>query len=167
MNLRSAFALGLLLLATAAQALGPEDGGTFVALDQDGEPAQKIFRATQRNGKWTFEDRQPDGSWLDVSCHGGCEHIESSAEDMLAFFGGPPPPNIEPECVHNTQFAFCRFLTETQDRELHGYVLVVRVEGEWYPINLLRLPDPEQDAPPASPPLESAGWTGHTRESRS
>ena len=161
MNLRAlGLGVSLLLFAALTQAMGPEDGGTFIALDQDGQPAQKIFRVSQRAGKWTFEDRQPDGSWLDVSCHGGCEHRVSSAEDMMEFFGGPPPPNIQPECVSNTQFAFCRFLTETQDRELYGYVLVVLVDDEWYPINLVRVPDSEDDAPQNSPPLESASWTG-------
>ena len=161
MKLRALLGSSLLLLAFSAQAMGPEDGGTFIALDQDGQPAQKIFRASQRDGKWTFEDRQPDGTWLDVSCHGGCEHRASSAKDMMDFFGGPPPPSIKPECVHNAQYAFCHFVPASDDVELDGYVLVVKVKQGWHPITLVRVPDPSRDAPKRPAPLEAAllsGW---------
>ena len=107
--------LGLALSAalSSAMAMSSDSVGTFVAIDDGGQPTEKILRVSQTPVGWKFEDRQPDGSWLDVSCHGGCEHRESRLEDLVQFFGAPPPPDIQPECVQNEEYAFCHFLKRT------------------------------------------------------
>ncbi|MGQ0696994.1 MAG: hypothetical protein ACT4PZ_02005 [Panacagrimonas sp.] len=157
-----ALALGLAMFSFggAALALTEEDTGTFVALDQQGQPVEKILRVSKRGEAWKFEDRQPDGSWLNVSCHGGCEYRDATLEDLTELFGSDPPPNIRPECVRNEQFAFCHLVRTDGGEKVHGYVLVVRIgEEQWHPVNLARLPNPEDgpenDAAPP-PKLEAA-----------
>lgn len=143
--------------AATASALSSSASGTFIAIDDAGQPTEKVLRVSQQGGNWKFEDRQPDGSWLDVSCHGGCEHRDSQADDLITFFGAPPPPDIQPECVQNEQYAFCQFIKASEQRE--GYVLVVRMGEDWMPVSLLRLPDvPDEYAP--APKLEAASAAG-------
>lgn len=158
--LRILAGLFLALAAASAHALGASDAGIFVALNQDGQPIEKILRVTRTPTDWKFEDRQPDGSWLDVSCHGGCQHRNSTVRDLVRFFGTAPPPGLKPDCVQNEQYGFCHFVKTTPDQEKEGYVLVVRIKDRWLPVSLVRLPgSPESpDAPdaPAPPPLESA-----------
>lgn len=153
--------LGLLLvLATnPALALTPGDAGTFIAVGEDGQPMEKILRVTRTPKEWMFEDRQPDGSWLDVSCHGGCEHRDSKLDDLVRFFGAAPPPGMKPECIQNEQYAFCHLVKETPEQRREGYVLVVRINDDWLPVSLVRLPDrPDEPGAKRKPaPLESAG----------
>lgn len=162
---------GLLVCAAtlggAASAMSSKVTGTFVAIDDGGQPTEKILRVSQTPIGWKFEDRQPDGSWLDVSCHGGCEHRESTGEDLVDFFGGPPPGDIKPECVQNEQYAFCHFLKTTPGSEREGFVLVVRVNADWLPVTMIRLPEPPagddndakpDDGKPKTPHFESADW---------
>ena len=153
----------LLVLATQpVRSLDASDAGTFVAVDEDAEPIGKMFRATHLDGRWIFEDRQPDGSWLDVTCHGGCQHVPARPQDLEQWFGGPPPASVNPDCVHNQAFAFCRFDTVMPEQD--GHVLVVRVGGSWLPVILVRVPgvpqlpeDAPGDAdPPSAQALESA-----------
>lgn len=145
-----------LLLANAAAALTARDAGTFVALDEDGNPVEKILRVTRHPAGWKFEDRQPDGSWLDVSCHGGCEHRPTTGEDLQDMFGAAPPPGLTPECITNDEYAFCHFVKRTAEEQREGYVLVVRVGAGWHPVSLLRLPEREDGQQPKQP-LEAAG----------
>jgi hypothetical protein len=135
-----AFALLALVPASAARALSASASGIYIAMDEGGQPTEKVLRVSRAGDAWQFEDRQPDGSWLDVSCHGGCEHRESRPEDLIAFFGSAPPPDIRPECVQNAQYAFCQLVKPSEQRE--GYVLVVRVGEQWLPVSLVRLPEP-------------------------
>ncbi len=145
----------LIGLATAATALTRSDSGTFVALDEDGNPVEKILRVTRQASGWKFEDRQPDGSWLDVSCHGGCDHQPSTGEDLVEMFGAAPPPGLTPECIANAEYAFCHFVKEVANERRDGYVLVVRAGASWHPISLLRMPDGEGEQKPR-PALEAA-----------
>lgn len=148
---------GLMSLATVAAALTTSDSGTFVALDQDGNPVEKILRVTLQPTGWKFEDRQPDGSWLDVSCHGGCDHQPSTGEDLVEMFGSAPPPGLTPECIANAEYAFCHFVKEAADERRDGYVLVVRAGTGWHPISLLRLPERDgEGGPERNPALEAA-----------
>lgn len=156
--LRWALAAALTSLATAATAMKASDAGTFVALDEEGNPVEKILRVTRQSAGWTFEDRQPDGSWLDVSCHGGCDHRPVTGEELVEMFGSAPPPGLTPECIANAEYAFCHFVKEAPDERRDGYVLVVRAGTRWHPISLLRLPEGEGNRdPPRGAPLESAG----------
>ncbi|TDU30888.1 hypothetical protein DFR24_0245 [Panacagrimonas perspica] len=155
-------------LSGSANAMSASASGVFVAVDDAGQPTEKVLRVSHTPVGWKFEDRQPDGSWLDVSCHGGCEHRESAPEDLEEFFGGPPPNDIKPECVQNEQYAFCHFLKTAPGAEREGFVLVVRIAADWLPVSMIRLPGPPQDgddeddddggkAP--TPKLESARYT--------
>lgn len=155
------------LAATVVHAMSANASGVFVAIDDGGQPTEKVLRVSQTPVGWKFEDRQPDGSWLDVSCHGGCEHRESRPEDLVEFFGGPPPGDITPECVQNEQYAFCHFLKTTPGAEREGFVLVVRIATDWLPVSMIRLPgaptgdgDDEEgdDGQAPTPKLESARW---------
>lgn len=157
---RLAASTALALASVGAFALSAESVGTFVAVDDGGQPTEKILRVSQTPVGWKFEDRQADGSWLDVSCHGGCEHRESRLEDLVRFFGAPPPPDIQPECVQNEEYAFCHFMKNTPGNEREGFVLVVRINEDWLPVSMIRLPDPpgglNRDTP--LPKLEAARW---------
>ena len=61
--------LGLALSAalSSAMAMSSDSVGTFVAIDDGGQPTEKILRVSQTPVGWKFEDRQPDGSWLDAA----------------------------------------------------------------------------------------------------
>lgn len=144
------------MFASTAWSLDAGQGGTFWVLDSEGQPSGKVFRATAQGAKWKFEDLQPDGSWLDVSCHGGCEHRPSQVQDLVAFFGSPPPPTIRPQCVHNQQFAFCHFVPADPDAAVEGYVLVIRDADHWHPLSLVRVV-PAAPSPQVAP-LEGARW---------
>jgi hypothetical protein len=148
-------AISIALFPLAASALRPADAGLYIALNEDGEPVEKVIRVSQAEKGWKFEDRQPDGSWLDVSCHGGCEHRESTVEDLVVFFGAPPPPHITPDCVHNMEYAFCHLVGNQSENPREGYVLVVRAGADWFPISMKRMPD---DTPSSKPPLQPAHW---------
>lgn len=148
-------ALCLSALATVpAFGLDDEDAGTFVALDPQGQPIEKVLRVSRAGEDWKFEDRQPDGSWLDVSCHGGCQHHPANEHDIVRIFGSPPPAHLKPDCVYNNEYAFCHILVAAPTEE-ERYALVVKIEDQWLPFNLIRIPE----EPPAVPPpeLEAAG----------
>lgn len=150
------FAVSMALCSLGASALTPADAGLYIALNEEGQPVEKVIRVSQAENGWKFEDRQPDGSWLDVSCHGGCEHRESTTEDLVLFFGAPPPPHITPDCVHNLEYAFCHLIGNEPDNPREGYVLVVRAGPDWFPISMQRMPDgPASDG---KPPLQPASW---------
>lgn len=137
---------------TSVSALDAGDAGTFVAVDQEGQPVEKILRVSFEGGRWKFEDRQPDGSWLDVSCHGGCQHHVATEADIARLFGSPPPPNLKPDCVYNNQYAFCH-IEVLAPEPLDRYALIVAIEDGWLPVNLVRMPD-QGEPPPAE--LEAA-----------
>ncbi|MGQ0502428.1 MAG: hypothetical protein ACT4P0_07460 [Panacagrimonas sp.] len=147
----------LALAATSAQAWADRDLGTFAAVDEQGQPSGKVMRVSRRGDAWKFEDRQPDGSWIDVTCQGGCQHQAASSEQVIEFFGSPPPPTIRPECVHNSQYAFCHFSSASGQNDREGFALVVKIGERWMPITLARMPGGEQDEPtPEAPQLEAA-----------
>lgn len=116
------------------------------------------MRVSRRGDVWKFEDRQPDGSWIDVTCQGGCRHQAASSEEVTEFFGSPPPATIKPECIHNSQYAFCHFSAASGENDREGFALVVKIGERWMPITLARMPESEQDEPlPVDPPhLEAA-----------
>ncbi len=136
-----ALAALMTLHCLTAFALSEDAAGTYVALTEDGQPVEKILRVSKTDSGWRFEDGQPDGSWLDVSCHGGCEHVESGPDDLIRFFGSSPPENVYPECIHNAEFAFCRMVRGERGPEEEGFVLVVRAPQGWYPIPMARVAD--------------------------
>lgn len=141
--------------ATPAWAMEPSDGGVFVALDEAGEPVRKILRVTHTETGWKFEDQLEDGSWLDVSCHGGCDHVASGSQDLLRFFGALPPDDIRPDCIHNEEYAFCRLERQGPGPGQEGFVLVVRAGQRWQPISMARLAGPETDPSDTAPEIES------------
>lgn len=145
--------LALMIVAMPAWALDAGDAGTFVALDPQGQPIEKVLRVSQAGEDWKFEDRQSDGSWLDVSCHGGCQHHPANANDLVRIFGSPPPPHLKPDCVYNNEYAFCHILISAPVGG-ERYALVVKIEDQWLPFNLVRVPD---EAEPLQPELEAAG----------
>lgn len=148
--------LGAMLLASA-QAMDASDAGTYVAVDPEGAPIGKVLRVSRQGVRWRFEDRQPDGSWVDVSCQGGCDHQPASEADIVRIFGSPPPPHLRPDCIFNQQYAFCRIHAVgagVPDR----HTLMVKIEDRWMAVSLTRLPsDMPQQTPPATT-LESARW---------
>ena len=150
----AAVTLLTIMCGSAAHALSKADTGIFVAVGEDGEPIGKTIRISQTPVGWKFEDRQPDGSWLDVSCHGGCAHRESRPDDLVDFFGSEPPPGLKPECVQNEQYAFCHFVQATPGQEREGYVLVVRVSEGWLPVSMLKLPGQGPEGEDEAPKLK-------------
>lgn len=142
-----AMAWALLLAASPVLALDAHDVGTFLALDERGQPIEKIVRISRQDQDWKFEDRQPDGSWLDVSCHGGCQHHPANEEDLVRIFGSDPPSHLKPDCIYNNEYAFCHILISAPVND-DRYALVVKIDERWLPFNLVRVPDePGKQAP--------------------
>lgn len=138
--------LSILAFAGTAVARDPIDPGLYAMIGDNGQLTGKVMRVTKKAADWQFEDRQPDGSWLDVSCHGGCEHPEADAETVTGLFGSPPPPELQVRCVSNSEYAFCRAVRENQE----AYSMVVRVptESGRLVVNMLR--SPNSDTPAAA-----------------
>jgi hypothetical protein len=133
--------MGLCSLAGTASALDANDAGTFIAVGDDGEYLEKVLRVTRTAKDWKFEDRQPDGSWVDVSCHGGCEHKPSKAADIERFFGSQPPGGMSIDCVHNAEYAFCHGIKKEDGVPRDLFALVVRGPQGWVPVALFRVPE--------------------------
>lgn len=148
----------LLAVFFAGSALGLDSShaGTYAAVDQQGQFLEKVLRVTRTDKDWKFEDRQPDGSWLDVTCHGGCEHKTATQQQIREFFNEAPPPGLSLDCVSNAQYAFCHGTKATESRPADLFALVVRIENRWLPVAMVRVPD--DGTPPREPgeTLESA-----------
>lgn len=147
----------LAMVAGAVSALDSSHAGTYAAVDQRGQFLEKILRVTRTDTDWKFEDRQPDGSWLDVSCHGGCEHKTSTPAQVREFFNEAPPPGLSIDCVGNEQYAFCHGAKMAQDGPADLFALIVRIENDWLPVAMVRMPD--ENSPPGQetePGLDSA-----------
>lgn len=156
-------ALALLAAAGPLGAFDNSDIGAYQAIDQEGNLTDKVFRVIQKSEGWRIEDRQEDGSWLDVTCQGGCPLEEAGEAEIQYYFKAVTPPGVTNHCLHNQAFAFCRIERKLPGQREVGHALVVIVEGEAFPIRLKPLgpPGDDPDAPPgddrsAPAPLEEA-----------
>ena len=109
------------------------DIGTYRVISVNNEPTQKLFRIAGGPGAWRIEDKQPDGTWLDVTCEGGCTLEASKQSDFKRFFPVDDLSAVKMTCLHNTAFAVCRYSRKAVPGE-KGYVFVALTEE--YPIAL-------------------------------
>lgn len=145
----------LLSLSASVGAFDSQDVGAYQAIDSEGNLTEKVFRVVQKDDGWRIEDRQQDGSWLDVTCQGGCPLEEASETQIEYWFQAATPRNVTNHCLHNESFAFCRIERLTPGQLEIGHALVVIVEGEAYPIRLKPL-EGVGDHPKAPAALEEA-----------
>jgi hypothetical protein len=149
--------VGLILLSLSASvvAFDDQDVGSYQAIDSEGNLTEKVFRVVRKDDGWRLEDRQEDGTWLDVTCQGGCPLEEASETQIEYWFQAATPKNVSNHCLHNQSFAFCRIERQTPGQLEIGHALVVIVEGEAYPIRLKPL-EGGGEHPKAPAPLEEA-----------
>jgi hypothetical protein len=122
-----------LLAAATASALDASDAGTYRILNQQGQPTAKVFRLAGTPGSWRIEDKQSDGTWVDVTCEGGCVLKPSEEADHRRFFPVDDLSKVSLSCIHNEAFAFCRYSRSAEPGE-RGYVFIALTER--YPIPL-------------------------------
>jgi len=102
-------ALAILLgLSSFASALEPGDAGNYAVIHRDGRTTDFTFFLSQTDGRWNIEQRQPDGSWINVTCTTNCLLRESAPSDLARFFSENEITETQPACIHNQAFAFCR-----------------------------------------------------------
>lgn len=94
-------------IAASAAALDRSDVGNYAVIHRDGHVTDFTFFVSLSGGKWNIEQRQPDGSWANVTCTQECVLHESTARDIARFFPASALREMTPSCVHNTAFAFC------------------------------------------------------------
>ncbi|HKY92409.1 MAG TPA: hypothetical protein VJM11_15280 [Nevskiaceae bacterium] len=152
---RQFLALALVSLSASTVAFDDTDVGAYQAIDSEGNLTDKVFRVVHKGDDWRIEDRQNDGTWLDVTCQGGCPLEEASETQIEYWFQAATPKNVTNHCLHNDSFAFCRIERTTPGQLEIGHALVVIVEGEAYPIRLKPL-GPGSDNPRAPAALEEA-----------
>ena len=131
----------LALIAIAATgnacALDASDVGTYRILNQQGEPTSKVFRFTGAPSAWRLEDKRHDGTWVDVTCEGGCELKASDQADHRRFFPVDDLSKVSVSCVHNKAFAFCRTSRKASSGE-RGYVFVALTEHHPIALRVVR-----------------------------
>lgn len=131
-------ALALLALwSVNALAIDATDVATYRVMSVKNEPTQKVFRLAGGAGAWRIEDKQPDGTWLDVTCEGGCRLQESTEADFKRFFPADDLSAVIMTCVHNSAFALCRHVQRTVPGE-RGYVFVALTERQPIALRLHR-----------------------------
>lgn len=126
-----------LLLPASVHALDATDVGTYRLLDKDRKPTSKVLRLTRGTTAWRVEDKQPDGSWLDVTCEGGCVLSTSTRSDHKRFFPADDVSQVSMTCVHNMAFTLCRYARKATPGE-RGYVFVALTEKYPIPLGLAR-----------------------------
>jgi hypothetical protein len=152
--LRQLTACILVSMSASVVAFDDQDVGAYQAIDTEGNLTEKVFRVVRKDDGWRLEDRQKDGTWLDVTCQGGCPLEEASETEIEYWFQAATPKNVTNHCLHNESFAFCRIERMTPGQLEIGHALVVIVDGEAHPIRLKPLGGAENPKAPAA--LENA-----------
>ena len=124
-------------LAGPAAAIDATDVATYRIISVKSEPTQKLLRLAGRPGSWRIEDKQPDGTWQDVTCEGGCRLEESTDGDLKRFFPADDLSTVKMTCLHNNAFALCRYGRKSIAGE-RGYVFVALTEKYPIPLRLER-----------------------------
>lgn len=130
----------LLLLTTVAgeaSAIDASDVASYRVISTKNEPTQKIMRLEGGPGAWRIEDKQPDGTWKDVTCEGGCRLEDSTESDFKRFFPADDLTAVKMTCLHNAAFALCRYSRKAVVGE-RGYVFVALTEQYPIPLRLQR-----------------------------
>jgi hypothetical protein len=137
------FAALVLLASLPAVALQPDDAGTYLVVNVQGQITPKAFRMVQGASQWTLEERKPDGNWASVTCEKECTLRESSEADIQRFFPPATLAQITPDCVHNMAFAFCGYSPKA-NAALRGYLFVAMIANPPISLRLARVtPDPK------------------------
>jgi hypothetical protein len=97
----------LVSLSASVVAFDDQDVGSYQAIDSEGNLTEKVFRVVHKDDGWRLEDRQEDGTWLDVTCQGGCPLEEASETQIEYWFQAATPKNVTNHCLHNESLAFC------------------------------------------------------------
>ena len=126
-----------ILAAGSASALDASDIGIYRILNQQGELTPKFFRLAGTPNAWRLEDKQPDGTWVDVTCQGGCKLKTSDEADHRRFFPADDLSKVSISCVYNDAFAFCRYSRSAFPSE-RGYVFVALTEQHPVPLRVAR-----------------------------
>ncbi len=137
MQARFAALLLLAVVAGRASAIDASDVAIYRVISVKNEPTQKLMRLVGKPGAWRIEDKQPDGTWRDVTCEGGCKLEESTEGDFKRFFPADDLTAVTMTCVHNTAFAVCRYSRKAVAGE-RGYVFVALTEEHPIPLRLQR-----------------------------
>ena len=137
MHIRVIVAFVSIVLPMASLALDAGDIGTYRVINVRGEPTAKVFRLQQSGSAWKIEDKQADGSWVDVTCDTGCELQDSTEADLRRFFPADELSKVALSCVHSEAFAFCRFIRHVGPQE-RSYLFVALTQGQPIWLRLVR-----------------------------
>lgn len=128
----------LFCISASASALDKTDIGHYAVIHRDGHVTDFTFFVSLTDGKWNLEQRQPDGSWSNVTCTSGCTLQESKAQEIARFFPATTLKEISPSCVHNTAFAFCSYTLRSHP-ESKEYAFIALVTPQPTPLRLKKL----------------------------
>lgn len=124
------------LMVGSAHALDQSDAGTYAIVHVDGHVTDMVFRIAHPNGSWKVENRQPDGSWEDVTCEAGCITMASSPADVERFLG-KAPKGTNAECISNSSFAICRVIDDAKPED-RQYLFVALTQAQPITLRLVR-----------------------------
>lgn len=127
------------------------DFGTYAIVNSKGQVTNTLFRISQRDSEWAFEQKKPDESWVAMECSAECRLVASTEADVQRFFNAGLLAEIAPACIHNKAFAVCRYSQRKSPQRL-GYAFVVLTEKQPISIRLHRIenPEPRTVSPPKS-----------------
>ena len=135
----------LLCLPASAFALDSSDIGTYAIIHRDGHVTDFTFFVSLTASQWNVEQKNPNGSWSNVTCERDCILRASEKTDISRFFPANILKDVAPSCVHNSAFAFCSFASRSRS-ENRSYVLIALVTQQPTPVWLKKLSN-ERRAP--------------------
>lgn len=134
----------LFCISASAIALDMSDVGNYAVVHRDGHVTDFTFFVSRSGKQWNIEQRQPDGSWSNVTCERDCVLHESKDQDIRRFFPEALLKEIIPSCVHNAAFAFCNYKSRTHP-ESKDHVFVALLTPQPTILRLRRLEEGWRD----------------------
>ena len=140
MTKKAAFMLVTLVASSVATAAGVSDAdaGTYEWLGQNQAPAGVFFRLSRSGDKWVAAGKLPQKEWTSISCGAGCGYVDSTDEQVRAYFPPRVLASTDVTCIQNIAQAFCRLQSKSApQRVIHA--IVALVAGRPIPVLLRRV----------------------------
>lgn len=137
---KAAFMLVVLATSSVASSarLADADAGTYEWLGQNQAPTGVLFKLWRSDDKWVAVGKLPGKDWTDISCDAGCGYVDSTAEEIRAYFPPRVLASTDVACIQNTAQAFCRLQSKSAPERI-SHAIVALVTGRPIPILLRRV----------------------------
>ncbi|MDD2685949.1 MAG: hypothetical protein PHY62_07315 [Gallionella sp.] len=130
--------IALFCISANTAALDQSDVGNYAVVHRDGHVTEFNFFVSLSGEQWNIEQRQPDGTWTNVTCTENCVLQKSNEQDIARFLPQDTREKINLSCVHNTAFAFCS-ISPREAPENKAHLLIALVQSPPIPLKLKKL----------------------------